>query len=341
MSLITMSLQHTLLESLIDGHFHSGEQLAEGLGVTRAAVWKHIKILQSDYGLDIYAVTGKGYRLSQPVELLSSEIISSLIANDIPTIDIETFLSINSTNQYLMQQLASGNRRCTAVFAEQQTSGRGRHGRQWISPFGGNLYFSILYQFGPMPNDMAGLSLAVGVAIVELLRKSGVESAKLKWPNDILVNGRKLCGILLEMHGESRGPYAVVLGIGLNVSMPDASIHSSGAEKIDQPWVALNQVLDIGLSRNELAAQLLIHIMSALKEFEANGLEAFRDRWMKWDSYMNTEVLLRLGDREIKGIARGIDQQGALLLEQQGQPGSRQRFYSGEIKLRPINRSIK
>jgi len=337
-----MTLQHILLENLTDGRFHSGEQLAESLGVTRAAIWKHIKTLQSDYGLDIHAVTGKGYRLSQSLELLNSDTISGLIANEFPTLTIETFLSINSTNQYLMKQVATESSGCKAVFAEQQTSGRGRHGRQWISPFGGNLYFSILYQFSPIPNDITGLSLAVGVAIVELLRKIGVDSAQLKWPNDILVNGRKLCGILLEMHGESHGPYAVVMGIGLNVSMSD-----SEAEKIDQPWIALNQICDTGLSRNELAAQLLIHIMAALNEFEEKGLDAFRDRWMQWDSYMDSEVLLRLGDREIKGIARGIDQQGALLIEEPGlqqegkKQGQLQRFYSGEIKLRPLKKPVK
>ncbi len=333
-----MSLQHSLLERLIDGHFHSGEQLASHLGVTRAAVWKHIKALQSDYGLDIHAVTGKGYRLSQSIELLNRETIRQLIEKQIPEMEIETFLSISSTNRYLMKLAATDENQCKAVFAEQQTSGRGRHGRQWISPFGGNLYFSILYQFNTIANDMTGLSLAVGVAIVELLRKKGVESAKLKWPNDILINGRKLCGILLEMHGESHGPYVIVIGVGLNINMPD-----NEAAKIDQPWTALNQVCDIGLSRNELAAELLISIMSALKEFELNGLETFRERWLQWDCYMDSEVSLQLGDREITGIARGIDQQGALLIEQSGQKAANQlqRFYSGEIKLRPVKGSGK
>lgn len=328
-----MSLQHTLLEILLDGRFHSGQQLATSLGVTRAAIWKHIKTLQADYGLDIHAVTGKGYRLSQSFELLNSGVIRGLVSKVYPDVAIETFLSINSTNHYLMKQVIPEADRCMAVFAEQQTSGRGRLGRTWISPFGGNLYFSIRYQFNPSPSDVTGLSLAVGVAIVELLRKTGVESATLKWPNDILVNGRKLCGILLEMHGESHGAYTVVIGVGLNLSMPVAE-----AKKIDQPWIALDQVCDIGLSRNELAAKLLIQIIGALELFETEGLEPFRERWMMWDCYMNSEVSLRLGDREIKGIARGIDHQGALLIEQQGK---RQRYYSGEISMRPIKMPFK
>ena len=321
-----MSLQHTLLECLLDGRFHSGEQLAMQLDVTRAAIWKHIKILQSDFGLDIHAVTGKGYRLSQSFELLNSDVITRQVAAVYKDIKVETFLSIDSTNQYLLKRLAKDNGRCHVVFAEQQTSGRGRHGRQWVSPFGGNLYFSIRYQFNAAPSNITGLSLAVGVAVVEFLKKNNLKDAALKWPNDILVNGRKLCGILLEMHGESHGPYDVVIGVGLNLNMP-----ASEANKIDQPWVALNQVCDIGLSRNELAAGLVMQILSALKEFETSGLEPFRDRWMMWDSNLNSEVVLRLGDREIVGIAKGIDQHGALLVEQQGQL---QRYYSGEISLR-------
>lgn len=312
----------------MDGRFHSGEQLAKELGVTRAAIWKYVKLLQSEYDLDIHAVTGKGYRLPVPIELLDKKQITSMLAASFPDVSIETFLTIGSTNKYLLKHTDSGDNSCRVVFAERQTDGRGRHGRQWVSPFGGNLYFSILYQFNSAPGDIIGLSLAVGVAIVEFLQKNGVESAGLKWPNDILVDGRKLCGILLEMHGESHGPYAVIIGVGLNINMPAAA-----ADKIDQAWIALNQVRNTGLSRNELAAQLLIQILTAIKEFERSGISAFRDRWIAWDSYMNEEVLLRLGDREVSGISRGIDQQGALLLEQHGQM---LRFYSGEISLRPV-----
>ena len=326
-----MSLQHTLIETLLDGRFHSGEQLASSLGVTRAAIWKHVKALQKDYGLDIHAVTGKGYRLSQSFELINHDVISEIVSKTYTDIEIETHISINSTNHYLMHENTSEPVQCKVVFAEQQTSGRGRRGRSWISPFGGNLYFSIRYQFNPSPSDMTGLSLAVGVAIVELLRDMGVATAGLKWPNDILVNDQKLCGILIEMHGESHGAYTVVIGIGLNLSMSPED-----ARQIDQPWVALDQICDIEVSRNELAANLLLQIISALKTFESQGLEPFRDRWMRWDCYMDSEVSLRLGEREIKGIAKGIDQQGALLIDHQGQ---RQRFYSGEISLRPVKRA--
>ena len=322
-----MSLQHQLLVTLSDGKFHSGEQLASALNVTRAAIWKNIKILQSDYDLDIHAVTGKGYRLSQSVELLDKKVIASNLKTKNINPEIEIFLTIDSTNRYLMKKVLLADVQCHAVFAEQQTSGRGRHGRTWISPFGGNLYFSVLYPFQRAPRDVTGLSLAVGVAIVEQLERLDIKAAKLKWPNDVLVDERKLCGILLELHGESHGPLAVVVGVGINISMSE-----NAANEIDQPWVSYQSLTQTPVSRNQLAADFLSNILSALQEFELNGLDSFRERWLQRDCYMNSKVRLQLGDREIVGIARGIDQQGALLLESQGQV---QRYYSGEIRLRP------
>jgi len=325
-----MSLQHQLLAKLIDGNFHSGEKLASDLGVTRAAIWKNIKILQADFDLDIHAVSGKGYRFSQSIELLDSKAIMANLPEDCLRPEVETFLTIDSTNRYLMKKVLSTEVKCQAVFAEQQTSGRGRHGRNWVSPFGGNLYFSILYPFQRTPRDVTGVSLAVGVAIVEQLERQGINSAKLKWPNDVLVEGRKLCGILLELHGESHGPLAIVVGIGINIMMPE-----SAADEIDQPWISYQSLTSASMSsvsRNQLAADFLSNVLLCLQEFEQHGLEPFRERWQQRDCYMNMKVKLQLGEREITGIARGIDQQGALLLETQGQI---HRYYSGEIRLRP------
>jgi len=320
-----MSVQHQILISLSDGRFQSGELLASKLGLTRAAVWKNIKILQSEYGLNIHAVTGKGYQLSPSIELLNSADIAKEIKNNTLEVKapvIETLLSIDSTNRYLMSKILS-NQHCHAVFAEHQTAGRGRQGRTWVSPFGANLYFSVLYQFQRAPRDITGLSLAMGVSIVEYLKQSGI-SASLKWPNDILVNGRKLCGILLELQGESHGPYAVVVGVGFNLCMPDEA-----AKMIDQPWIAYDSLVNTPVSRNIVAGGLLASVLMTLDEFEKKGLQPFRQRWLEWDAYMNAKIVLQLGDRAVTGIARGIDQQGALLLELQGQL---QKFYSGEIR---------
>jgi len=322
-----MSVQHKILIALSDGKFHSGEQLASAVGLTRAAIWKNIKVLQTEYGLDIHAVSGRGYQLSQPIELLNSSEIKKELINrsaEVMTPVVETLISIDSTNRYLMQKMLSDNERCHVAFAEYQTAGRGRQGRTWVSPFGASLYFSVLYRFQRAPRDITGLSLAIGVAIVEYLQQAGIESASLKWPNDILVAGRKLCGILLELQGESHGPCSVVVGIGFNLTMPEEA-----GKMIDQPWIAYDSLRATPVSRNVLAGRLLANVLLTLNEFELKGLEPFRERWLQWDGYMNSTVVLQLGDREVNGIARGIDQQGALLLESDGQT---QRYYSGEIR---------
>jgi BirA family biotin operon repressor/biotin-[acetyl-CoA-carboxylase] ligase len=321
-----MSLPYLVLKVLSDGAFHSGQALAQHAGVTRAAIWKAIRVLQSDYNLDIYSVRGRGYRLAQSLELLDRESILNLLDPQSRLQGIEIFLSIDSTNQYLMQRDNVHVHAPWGVLAEQQTAGRGRRGRTWQSPFAGNLYLSLLWRFNQMNANFIGLSLVIGVLICRLLQELGVPELCLKWPNDVLCRNKKLCGILVEMRGESSGPFDTVIGIGLNLTMPNDS-----AQLIDQPWIALDQ-LDIALpSRNVLAARFIQILVEALPEFETQGLRPFIPAWRKLDCYRDREVILHIGDRRIQGIGRGIDEQGALLVEHQGMI---QRYYSGEITLR-------
>jgi BirA family biotin operon repressor/biotin-[acetyl-CoA-carboxylase] ligase len=238
---------------------------------------------------------------------------------------LETFFSMDSTNQYLMQKAPQ----LTApwlVLAEHQRAGRGRRGRSWQSPLAGNLYLSLLWRFRQVSANFASLSLVVGTLVCQVLRAQGVAQLGLKWPNDVLCEGKKLCGILIEMRGETNGPYDVVIGVGLNFAMPDAA-----ARQIEQPWIALQQVMSTLPSRNALVAQLTDAMLSALPTFETQGLAPFLAEWLMLDAYRDTPVRLQLGDREISGIARGVDEQGALRVEQDGKL---QRYYSGEISLR-------
>lgn len=328
-TLATMSVLEKILINLSDGRFHSGEKLASEFNLTRAAIWKNIKLLQSRYGIEVDAVTGKGYRIFPRLELLDVNTITEHLPPGTPVPGVEVLLSVDSTNRYLMQKLKTGARNTQAVFAEHQSAGRGRQGRKWISPFGSNLYFSVLHQFENLPRDITGLSLAIGITLVEYLKQTGIDTACLKWPNDILVNGRKLCGILLELQGESHGPQSIVVGVGFNVSMP-----SNVATEIDQPWIALSTLTSAPVSRNKLAAELLARIMTTLNKFEQQGLEPFAQRWSQSDCYLNTTITLQLGEKKLRGVARGIDHQGALLLESNGKLD---RFYSGEIQtIRPV-----
>lgn len=322
-----MSLRYDALKILSDGGFHSGTRLGGALGVSRTAVWKHLRAL-GELGLDIYAVPGKGYRLAQPVELLDARTITSAMDTDARALlgGIEVHPRLDSTNTHLMKQAAAGLASGHACLAEYQEAGRGRRGRNWVSPFGANIYLSILWRFTLDPTQLGGLSLAVGVALARALRAAGVDGLGLKWPNDVLWQGRKLAGILLEMSGESFGASSVVVGLGVNCRMPKAA----GAH-ITQAWTDLEEILGRRLSRNTLAASLLSEVLPVLRDYQTQGLAPFLDEWQRHDAMRGKTVNLQLPNQSITGIAAGVDRDGALLLTRDG---ATQRYLAGEISIR-------
>lgn len=322
-----MTLAETLLTQLADGEFHSGPELGRASGCTRTAVWKAIQSLQNT-GLDIYSVRGKGYRLAQPVELLQRDRILTGLHADIREAvqQLEMHHEIDSTNAYLMNVAKQSDASGHVCIAECQRAGRGRRGRQWVSPLGGNLYLSLLWRFHAGATSLGGLSLAMAVAVIRALHDTGLDSAQLKWPNDVLVDGRKLAGILLEVAGEASGPCAVVVGLGLNIRTPAAEMSS-----VDQPWIDLESALGKSVSRNELTARLLNHLIRALIDFEQQGLIPFLADWMQWDALVGNEITLQLPAGELQGTARGVDENGALLLARNGQL---QRYHNGEVSVR-------
>ncbi len=310
----------TLIGLLADGEFHSGEQLGEQLGMSRAAINKHIQTLK-DWGIDVFTVTGKGYSLPAPMQLLDEETIMAQLKEKrlavIPVID--------STNQYLLERmdsLQSGD----ACVAEYQQAGRGRRGRQWFSPFGSNLYLSLYWRLDQGPMAAMGLSLVIGIVIAEVLQSLGAKDVRVKWPNDLYLNDRKLAGILVELTGKTGDAAQLVIGAGINLAMrsPDAGI-------VNQGWINLQEA-GINVDRNTLTAQLINNMRESLPIFEREGLAPFIDRWSELDNFINRPVKLLIGDKEIPGIARGIDQQGGLILEQDG---VRKSWVGGEISLRP------
>ena len=322
-----MNLSHALLSTLADGRFHSGTELGEITGRTRAAVWKAIRNLQHS-GLEIYSVRGKGYRLAEPLELLDRDIILNAMAqaarSQLKVLEVQP--QIDSTNAYLLEIAKQSDVSGYACLAEQQLAGRGRRGRQWVSPPGGNIYLSLLWRFSHGVAQLGGLSLAVGVAVARALEAVGLSEARLKWPNDVLVEERKLAGILLEMSGEAAGPCAVVIGIGLNVRTPAALMSEVG-----QPWVDLQSLLPHRVSRNQLVSHMLEQVILSIRRFEPQGFVQFQQDWNERDAYAGQAVELLLADRRIQGVAQGVDEQGALLLIQDGKL---QRFHSGEVSLR-------
>ena len=313
-------IRQTLINLLSDGQFHSGEQLGEQLGISRAAVSKHMAALK-DLGLDLFSLTGKGYRLAVPMALYDQAQLQTLA----PMAPVHCFSVIDSTNQHLLERvsrLQSGE----SCLAECQTAGRGRRGKPWVSPFGCQLILSMYWRLEQGMAAAMGLSLAVGVAVVEALESLGYPGVELKWPNDLYYQGRKLAGILVEMSGSAGASCHLVIGIGLNLAMP-----ARQGEKIDQAWSELRHVQPELVDRNQLAACVLLHLQRAMQTFEQSGLASFVDSWNRLDYFASRPVRLLMGEQEIRGIARGIDDRGALRLETD--EGIKY-YLGGEISLR-------
>ncbi|VDR30507.1 Bifunctional protein BirA [Raoultella terrigena] len=309
----------TLISILADGEFHSGEQLGERLGMSRAGINKHIQTLR-DWGVDVFTVPGKGYSLPEPVQLLNEE----LIAGQIDQGRVTVLSVIDSTNQYLLDrlnELQSGD----ACVAEYQQAGRGRRGRKWFSPFGANLYLSIYWRLEQGPAAAVGLSLVIGIVIAEVLQSLGADKVRVKWPNDLYLQDRKLSGILVELTGKTGDAAQIVSGAGINLAMRRVE-----SDVVNQGWISLQEA-GVSIDRNALAARLIKELRAGLQLFEQEGLAPYLSRWEKLDNFLNRPVKLIIGDKEIFGISRGIDTQGALLLDQDGviKP-----WVGGEISLR-------
>lgn len=323
-----MPLRHRLLDTLSDGEFHSGEALGVALGVSRMAIWKHIRALR-ELGVQIDVVRGKGYRLPASIELLDGSAISAAISPSVADHmgSVHVFHELDSTNNWLREQSLAGAPSGTVCLAEMQQAGRGRRGRHWVSPFAANLYLSLLWRSAAGAAALGGLSLVTGIAVLRCLRAQGVETAGLKWPNDILAGDSKLAGILIDVVGESSGPCAVILGVGVNVCMPPTA-----GEDIDQRWTDLQRLSGAdALSRNQLAVDLLEQLLPAVAEFEVAGLQPFLEEWRRYDVVAGCQVDLQLLNGVVSGTACGIDDGGALLVDT---VKGRQRFVSGEVSVR-------
>ncbi|PHM36419.1 biotin-- synthetase [Xenorhabdus mauleonii] len=314
-----ISIPLKLIKVLSDGEIHSGQQLGQELGMSRAGINKHIQTIR-DWGVEISTLPGKGYRFPAPMELLDQDIISNYLPND----RIEVIPVINSTNQYLLEKLAELNSGDACV-AEYQSAGRGRRGRQWVSAFGRNLYLSMYWRLEQGPAAAVGLSLVVGIVIAEVLNRQGAERVKVKWPNDLYLDDKKLAGILVELTGRTGDAAQIVIGIGMNISM-----NNEQQQLISQQWTSLQQA-GMEVERNKLIAEIILELKEALIQFESEGLSPFVSRWFKLDNFIDRPVKLIIGDQDIYGIARGIDQQGALLLDINGVITP---YIGGEISLR-------
>ena len=287
----------------------SGSVLAGALGVTRAAVWKQVESLRA-LGAPIIAEAGLGYRLAWPIDWLDGERIAAELdpAQRARVGSIAVSWQIDSTSSELLRRAADDSGDLLVCCAETQMAGRGRRGRDWQSPLGGNLYFSLLKRFDHGMGALTGLSLAAGTAVIAALDDCGVSGAGLKWPNDVLAGGRKLAGVLIELGGEFLGPCYAVIGIGINLRLP-----ADVAATIDQPVTDIATLTGADPpSRNRLAGRLLARLIETLDRFAAQGFAATGADFARADLLRGKAVRVAAGDGARDGIAEGVDARGAL-----------------------------
>jgi BirA family biotin operon repressor/biotin-[acetyl-CoA-carboxylase] ligase len=329
--------QDKILNILKDGTFHSGESLGVALGCSRTAVWKQLQKLES-LGLSIESIKGTGYRVSGGFELFESELIvdqlNSAAAGQLSNLEI--FKSIDSTNKHAREKAEREPCSGTVILAEQQTAGRGRRGKTWVSPFAANIYLSIVWDFEQGAQALEGLSLAVGVAVKRALNSHGIEGVQLKWPNDIYIDGKKLGGILLEMIGDPAGQCSVIIGVGINMAMP-----ADQGANIDQLWTDVRTQIQIQqpeneqqtqLGKNHLTSSLISEIIILLSDFQAQGFSFYRDEWQAADAFYGLQAAIHTPQKSISGKVRGVDPNGALRLELDN--GDIETFIGGELSLR-------
>ncbi|MDP1766753.1 MAG: bifunctional biotin--[acetyl-CoA-carboxylase] ligase/biotin operon repressor BirA [Methylotenera sp.] len=322
------SLTFPILKLLADGKFHSGEDIAQQLKVSRATVWNALQDAGT-LGIEIFSVRGRGYKLPQAVTLLDEHAVLSAMGEQRTWLKLEVYDYLESTNTYLMKKLSSGQAHASCVAANLQTNGRGRRGRTWHAGLGASLTFSLLWRFQCGAAALSGLSLAVGVALIRALHHFGITQAQLKWPNDILVGREKLAGILIELQGDMEGPSTAVIGIGINLNLS-----TKIKQQIDQPAIDIASATPQTINPNELLGVLLNHLAKVLRSFEQQGFTSLLDEWTKHHAYHQQQVRMLMPDgREISGVVQDITEDGNLLVETRS---GLQKFASGEISLRGL-----
>jgi BirA family biotin operon repressor/biotin-[acetyl-CoA-carboxylase] ligase len=324
-------LPQRVFQRLSDSNYQSGETLATELAVTRAAVWKAVEQLR-ELGVTLDASTNKGYRLAPGLTALATERIEALLPPDVRSRveSLQVEWTLESTNTRLMDALPPAAGFASVVLAEHQTGGRGRRGRGWVAPPGGAVCLSVAWQYAELPADLSALSLVVGLCVVNALHELGVQKLKLKWPNDLVTGQGKLGGILIEMRAEAGGPVHVVIGIGLNVLLDETAREAvKAAGNVADDIRAHAPVPD----RNALVAGVLRRLIPALIAFPRHGLKPHLSHWSACDALFDREVNVENAGEITRGIARGVDAHGALLVES---PAGVQRFISGEVSVRPV-----
>lgn len=306
---------YQVITLLASGESRSGQEIGSKLNITRSAVWKIMHKL-AELGIPLERHQGKGYQFKQPLDMFNRERILQMLAPEtqqqLASIQIED--TVSSTNTALFNQLKKGCKSGSILLAEHQTAGRGRQGKKWHAPYASNIYMSIYWHFNKDPTELAGLSLALAIAIVDALKNQGVDGLEVKWPNDIYHHNKKMAGILVDMTAESNGSTDVIIGIGVNVTMPEPT-----TTQLDQPWTDIQQITGSQPDRNKLTAAIIDGLVSTLSEFANTGFASFAAKWPNYDTLLDQEISVTTPNKEFHGIARGIGSHGELLVERDGE----------------------
>jgi BirA family biotin operon repressor/biotin-[acetyl-CoA-carboxylase] ligase len=328
-------LGFSLLRELADGQFHSGEDLAARVGLTRARVSQVLKDAEAA-GLALERIKGRGYRLAEAPNFLDAKKVVARLAvlaeeRGAPVAAaVEVVDQVDSTSSELMRRAQRRDVHGIALAAEWQTAGRGRRGRTWTAIVGGSLTFSLGWRFEQGAGFLGGLSLAIGVAVVRALEADGFRDVALKWPNDLIHRHMKVGGILIDLNGDALGPTTSVIGVGLNIRLPQAARSEIAVPVTDLTTVAGKRAPPI--DRNRLLARLLAELASVLETYANEGFAPFAAEWQHRHAYQGKPVRLLLPDGAIvTGKVAGVDASGALVL---ADGPRRARFLSGEITLR-------
>lgn len=320
----------SLLQLLKDGQFHSGEAIARQLGVSRTSVWKYLKKLAS-WQVAIYAVRGRGYQIPGGLDLLSGEEIqAALSSNNQLFKSVKVVTSLDSTSSELQRDWRVNPGLGRVVIAEHQSQGRGRKGRKWVSPFAANLYFSVGVELPLGLSALGGLSLAVGISLCRSLAPFCHKKIQVKWPNDLLVDGKKLAGILVEASGDSNDTSFINIGVGVNWAMQDEH-----GEFIDQAWTNLKPLLKStqSPSRQAVLIAILTELDLTLQKYLKAGFGEFAREWPSLSAFHGRRIVVQQSNKWVEGIELGVESNGALRLQtEQGEAI----FHSGEVSLRPV-----
>lgn len=305
----------------------SGGELAQRLGISRAAIWARIEELRG-LGYEIDASPHAGYRLRHaPDVLLADDLLSRLENTKVVGRDIRVFHETTSTNDVVEKLARDGVKEGAVVFAESQTRGRGRLGRRWISPGKKGLWFSILLRPELRPQEATQITIAGATALARAIRSMTGLAAQIKWPNDILIGGKKVAGSLTELNAELDQLKYVILGIGLDVNM------TAGDFPTELRKIATSLRLESGkpVHRAELASLILRELDRDYARVTTGQFESVADEWERLCSTLGHDVCIRMGDRLVRGRAETLDSDGALLLRTEH--GRLERIIGGDVTL--------